>query len=454
MHNSDYSSITPALQTLTDKLLRNGAIDPNLYTRYDVKRGLRDVNGHGVLAGLTNIADIHAYETVNGESVPCEGKLFYRGIDMNDIVDGCIRDGHFGFEEVSYLLLTGELPNAEELSDFSAELSRHRDLPEGFVRDIIMEAPSSDVMNALASAVLTLYTYDDQADNLDILNVMRQSVNLIAHFPTLAIYAFQTYNHYHNHNSLIIHTPPTQLSTAETLLYLLRPNQHYSDLEARILDLALVVHADHGGGNNSTFTTRVVSSAGTDTYSAIASALCSLKGPKHGGANIKVMDMFSDLKERVNDWHDDEEIDAYLLQLLSGAAFDKSGLIYGMGHAVYSISDPRALLLKESARELAAAKGRSDEFALYEKVETLAGHIISEKRKIYKGVSANVDFYSGFIYDMLNLPRELYTPLFAVSRISGWCAHRLEEISLHNRIIRPAYKCVSDRRPYTPINER
>lgn len=454
MHDNQYTEITPTMTSLAEKLLKNNHVEPSLYTKYDVKRGLRDINGHGVLAGLTNIADIVAYTEENGESVPCDGKLFYRGFDLDDLVSGFLSEHRPGFEEITYLLLTGELPDKNELKTFSDSLNVNRALPDGFVRDIIMEAPSKDVMNAMARSVLTLFTYDDNANDVSLDNVMRQSLQLIASFPAIAIYSFHAYNHYHNHESLIIHEPPSNLSTAETLLYLLRPDQKYSELEARILDLSLVIHADHGGGNNSSFTTRVVSSTGTDTYGAIASALSSLKGPRHGGANLKVVEMFEDLKAKVSDWQDDDAITAYLETLLAKKGFDRTGLIYGMGHAVYSLSDPRATILKRSAEMLAEEKGRRDEFALYGRVEELAGQIISEKRKIYKGVSANVDFFSGFIYDMLNLPLVLYTPLFSVARISGWSAHRLEEISLGNRIIRPAYKCVAPTQSYQPLSQR
>lgn len=455
MSDKNYTKITPIMEALAQKLMDNNHIDPELYAKYDVKRGLRDINGHGVLAGLTNIANIVAYEEdEKGNSTPIDGVLYYRGYSLYDLVDDFLKDGRYGFEETSYLLLTGELPDAKTLKKFNAALSKHRALPKGFVRDIILEAPSKDIMNAMARAVLTLYTYDDRADDTSVENVMRQSIQLIANFPALAIYAFQACQHYHNNQSLIIHEPAEGLSTAETLLYLLRPDQSYTELEARILDLALVIHADHGGGNNSAFTTRVVTSTGTDTYSAIASALASLKGPKHGGANIKVIDMFKELKSEVSDWTNDAQITAYLEKLLNKEAYDKSGLIYGMGHAVYSLSDPRAGILKRSAQQLAIEKGRTDEFELYSKVETLASDLISKRRKIYKGVSANVDFYSGFVYQMLGLPEELYTPLFSVARISGWSAHRLEELALQNRIIRPAYKCITPVADYKPLSER
>lgn len=454
MNRQDYTNISPGIDALTKRLEENSYIDPELYSTYDVKRGLRDINGRGVLAGLTNIADVYAYEEVDGKSVPCPGKLFYRGYNMEDLVSDFVQNNRYGFEETTYLLLTGDLPSKKNLAIFEEELAAHRFLPDGFVRDIIMESPSNDVMNAIARSVLTLYTYDQHADDMALDNLMRQSLQLIASFPSLAAYSYQAFNHYHNGNSMFLHNPPTNLSQAETLLYLIRPDKKYTELEARTLDLCFVVHADHGGGNNSTFTTRVVSSTGTDTYSAVAAALCSLKGPKHGGANIKVRKMFEDMKATVKDWKDDDEIAYYINNLLDKKAFDNSGLVYGMGHAVYSISDPRATVLRDFVRKLSDSKGRTDECTLYEKTEALASDIISKRRKIYKGVSANVDFYSGFVYDMLDLPPELYTPIFAVSRISGWCAHRLEEIYSQNKIIRPAYKNVAPQLPYIPLNDR
>lgn len=454
MEKQNFSRITPAINIMTRRLQRNSTIDPELYKKYDVKRGLRDINGHGVMAGITQVADVQGYETVNGKSVPCEGHLYYRGYDVQDLVRGVIEENRYGFEEVTYLFLTGELPSASRLRFFSQELDYHRALPDGFVRDIIMEAPTNDVMNGLARSVLTLYTYDDHADDTSLTNVMRQSLQLIASFPVIASYCYCVYNHYHNGNSLVLHDPPHGLSHAETILYMIRPDRSYTELEARMLDLCLIVHADHGGGNNSAFTTRVVSSAGTDTYSAIAAALCSLKGPKHGGANIKVRHMFEDLKAHVKDWTDEEELKRYLGTLLDKKGFDKSGLIYGMGHAVYSVSDPRATVLREFMRKLSIEKGREDECNLYLTVERLASDLISERKKIYKGVCANVDFYSGFIYDMLNIPEELYTPLFAIARISGWCAHRLEELSENNKIIRPAYRGVAEKKPYISRSRR
>ena len=443
-----FSEVTPEIKELAKKC--NKKIDEELFAKYDVKRGLRKRNGEGVLAGLTDISMINAYTMIDREVVPCEGKLYYRGIDIEDIVKGFIEEDRFGFEETAYLLLFGELPNKDELKQFEGMLGEYRQLPTNFVRDIIMKAPSCDMMNTLARSVLTLFSYDDNASDISLPNVLRQCIQLIALFPVLSVYAYQAYNHYERGESLFIHLPAPELSTAENILHLLRPDSKYTKLEAKLLDMALVLHAEHGGGNNSTFTTHVVSSSGTDTYSAIAAALCSLKGPKHGGANIKVVQMFDDLKANVKDWSNEDEIREYLLKLLNREAFDKAGLIYGMGHAVYSLSDPRSKILSQLSEE----KGREEEYHLYTTVERLAKQVIGEKRKIYKGVSANIDFYSGFIYSMLGLPHQLYTPLFAIARIVGWSAHRMEELTNGNRIIRPAYKAVAPRKEYTPINDR
>ena len=437
-----FSEVTPEIKELAKKC--NKKIDEELFAKYDVKRGLRKRNGEGVLAGLTDISMINAYTMIDREIVPCEGKLYYRGIDIEDIVKGFIEEDRFGFEETAYLLLFGELPKKDQLKQF----------PTNFVRDIIMKAPSCDMMNTLARSVLTLFSYDDNASDISLPNVLRQCIQLIALFPVLSVYAYQAYNHYERGESLFIHLPDPELSTAENILHLLRPDSKYTKLEAKLLDMALVLHAEHGGGNNSTFTTHVVSSSGTDTYSAIAAALCSLKGPKHGGANIKVVQMFDDLKANVKDWSNEEEIREYLLKLLNKEAFDKAGLIYGMGHAVYSLSDPRSKILSRFVKQLSEEKGKEEEYQLYATVERLAKQVIGEKRKIYKGVSANIDFYSGFIYSMLGLPHQLYTPLFAIARIVGWSAHRMEELMNGNRIIRPAYKAVAPHREYTPIDER
>lgn len=453
MQNS-FSEITPEIINLKNICEKNSSIEPHLYTKYEVNRGLRDVNGKGVLTGLTEISEIQAKEVIDGKSVPCDGKLYYRGIDIEDLVAGFVKEKRFGFEEATYLLLLGELPNKEELEKFNKILANYRSLPTSFVRDIIMKAPSFDMMNTLARSVLTLYSYDDHADDTSIENVLRQSLQLIALFPLLSVYGYQAYDHYYNENSLIIHTPQPELSTAENILYMLRPDSKYTELEARILDLALVLHAEHGGGNNSTFTTHVVSSSGTDTYSVIAAALGSLKGPKHGGANKKVVQMFEDMKVNIKDWEDEEEVSRYLRALLHKEVFDKSGLIYGMGHAVYSLSDPRANIFKRFVKNLSEEKGLTKEYGLYSKVEKLAPKVIAEERKTYKGVSANIDFYSGFVYSMLGLPLQLYTPIFAIARISGWCAHRIEELINTDKIIRPAYMNVAERKRYVDLMDR
>jgi citrate synthase len=452
--DSRYSEITPEILKLSELCLENSSIDSEMYTKYKVNRGLRDVNSNGVLTGLTEISEIQSFNMIDGVKTPCEGKLYYRGIDIEKFVDGFVKEKRYGFEEATYLLIFGKLPTKEQLEDFSSLLARYRTLPASFARDIIMKAPTSDMMNTLARSVLTLHAYDTKGNDISIPNVLRQLLFLISVFPLLSVYGYQSYRHYFEGDSLFIHTPKPELSTAENILHLLRKDSKYSVLEARLLDLALVLHAEHGGGNNSTFTARVVSSSGTDTYSAIAAALASLKGPKHGGANIKVVQMFDDLKKNITDWTDEDQITAYLKALLNKEAFDKAGLIYGMGHAVYSLSDPRANIFRSFVRNLAEEKGRMDEFKLYHLVETLASEIIAKERKIYKGVSANIDFYSGFVYSMLDLPLELYTPIFAIARISGWSAHRIEELINSGKIIRPAYKSVSPRMDYVPIAER
>lgn len=455
MSKRDYSEITPAVSRLAAICTDEGFITPDLYEKYKVNRGLRDLNGNGVLTGLTEISEIEAKQIVDGEAKPCRGRLFYRGYDVKDLVQGFIDDKRFGFEEITYLLLFGKLPTQAELDEFTSILADYRSLPNSFVRDIIMKAPSSDMMNGLARSVLTLYAYDNNPDDISIPNVLRQCLHLIALFPMLSVYGYQAYDYYiGDGRSFFIHEPIPELSTAENILHMLRLNSNYTPLEARILDLALILHAEHGGGNNSTFTTHVVSSSGTDTYSAIAAALGSLKGPKHGGANIKVVQMFENIKENVKDWSDDEEIAAYLRKILHKEAFDNSGLIYGMGHAIYSLSDPRAELLKSFVKLLSDEKHFGDEYILYSSIERLAPQIIAGERKMYKGVSANVDFYSGFVYRMLELPQELYTPLFAMSRISGWSAHRIEELVNSSKIIRPAYKSVHPREEYIPLAAR
>lgn len=444
----------PKIEQLAEMAKASTVIDSTFYDKLDVKRGLRDINGKGVLAGLTEISEINSsYVDADGVSHPKEGELFYRGISIKEIVDGFVEEARFGFEEVTYLLLFGKLPNAEELKSFISILRSFRALPPNFVRDIIMKKPSIDMMNVLSRSVLTLYAYDDRADDISISNVLRQCLQLTAQLPLVSVYGYHAYRHYHAGESLIIHTSDRYMSTAENILHLLRPNSEFTPLEARLLDLCLVLHAEHGGGNNSTFTTHVVSSSGTDTYSTIAASLGSLKGPRHGGANVKVIKMFEEIKRNIKN-HSDAEIRAYLVKILRKEAFDGKGLIYGMGHAVYSISDPRAKILEEFVGKLAAEKGLTAEYELYRKVERIAPEVIAEKSRIYKGVSANVDFYSGFVYKMLGLPVELYTPIFAVSRMAGWSAHRIEELSNNGKIIRPAYKAVAEHQSYKKLTER
>ena len=444
---------TPAIQQLARKCEENNAIDRDLYEKYEVKRGLRDLNGKGVLAGLTNISDVCAKKIVDGEEVPCAGNLYYRGYNIKDLVKGFLDAKHSGFEETAYLLLFGELPNATELKDFQQMLGQRRMLPPNFVRDVIMKAPSRDMMNNISRCILQLYSYDAKADDTDIPNVLRQCLNLIAQFPMLMVYGYHAYN-YRRGQDLYIYAPDPSLSTAENILMMLRENRQYTALEAEILDMALVLHMDHGGGNNSTFTTHVVTSSGTDTYSTMSAAMASLKGPKHGGANIKVTQMFADMKEKISDWTDEDEVHQYLEDLLDKKAFDQKGLIYGMGHAIYSVSDPRAEIFKQFVEQLAKEKGREEEYALYAMVERMAPQVIGEKRKIYKGVNANVDFYSGLVYSMLDLPASLYTPIFAAARIVGWSAHRLEELKNVDKIIRPAYKPLSPYREYVKMEDR
>ncbi|MDR3295454.1 MAG: citrate/2-methylcitrate synthase [Clostridiales Family XIII bacterium] len=449
-----YSEITPEIEALAGLCLENSTIDASLYTKYQVNRGLRDLNGNGVLTGLTEISEVMAFDASSGEKVPTEGKLFFRGVNVEELVRGSIDEKRFAFEESAYLLIFGRLPDKGQLDSFTQLLEKYRSLPTSFVRDIIMKAPSSDMMNTLSRSVLTLHAYDTKANDTSVPNVLRQSLLLTAVFPLLAVYGYQSYRHYFAGDDFFIHTPKADLSTAENILQMLRKDGRYSELEARILDIALVLHAEHGGGNNSTFTTHVVSSSGTDTYSSVAASLCSLKGPKHGGANIKVVQMFDDIKRTVKDWGDDAAVEAYLRALLHGKAFDGAGLIYGMGHAVYSLSDPRANIFKRFVETLSKEKDRFDEYLLYNKVQQLAEKVIAEERRIYKGVSANIDFYSGFVYSMLDLPLELYTPIFAIARIAGWSAHRIEELINSGKIIRPSYKNVLERRPYTPLAER
>lgn len=450
MERNPFSEITPQIKQLANLCEATATIDSADYTTYDVKRGLRDLNGKGVLVGLTEISDVSATKLVDGKLVPADGELYYRGYNVKDLISGIGDTNHFGFEQCTYLLLFGKIPTQQELSEFCSLLSHYRTLPTSFVRDIIMKAPSNDMMNTLARSVLTMYSYDDKADDISLPNVLRQCLQLISIFPQLSVYGYQAYNHYHEGKSLFIHNPKAEYSTAENILHMLRPDSKFTPLEAKLLDIALILHMEHGGGNNSTFTTHLVSSSGTDTYSAISAAIGSLKGPRHGGANIKVIKMFDDLKQHVNDWNDDEELSHYLSALLNKDAFDHAGLIYGMGHAVYSLSDPRAVIFRSFVERLSAEKGRDDEFQLYANVERLAPQIIANERKIYKGVSPNVDFFSGFAYNMLGLPVELYTPIFAIARIAGWSAHRIEELSYNSKIMRPAYKYVGKHQVYQP----
>ncbi|MDR2046877.1 MAG: citrate/2-methylcitrate synthase [Clostridiales bacterium] len=446
--------VMPKIKRLAELARESTEIDNSWYYKFDVKRGLRDLEGNGVLAGLTDISDIKAFETdADGKKHPCDGILRYRGIDIKNIVTGFMSEERFGFEEVAYLLLFGNPPTKKQLKMFKEILAGFRILPESFVRDVIMKAPSKDLMNGIARSVLTLYSYDDNPDDISISNVLRQSLQLIAQFPLLSVYSYWAHKHYHDFDSLIIHHPAPELSTAETILHTLRPDSKYSEIEAKILDLMLVLHAEHGGGNNSTFTTHVVSSSGSDTYSSVAAAMGSLKGPRHGGANIKVVQMFDDMKKNIKDGSD-ASVSEYLSKLLEKEAFDRSGLIYGMGHAVYSLSDPRAVILKRHIEEFSEAKGFGEEYELYDKVARLAPEIIGEKRHIYKGVAPNVDFYSGFVNSTLGMPSELFTPIFAIARIVGWSAHRIEELSNNGKIIRPNYKCIGEYKEYVPLDKR
>lgn len=452
--NEFLQEVMPKIKKLSELARESTIIDNTFYSKYEVKRGLRDEHGNGVLAGLTDISDIIGRTTEpDGSRLPCKGILRYRGIDIKDIAGGFVRENRFGFEETAYLLLFGTLPSEKELKEFKEILSGMRSLPVSFIRDVIMKAPSVDMMNGLSRSVLTLYSYDEKADDISISNVLRQCLQLIAQFPLVSVYSYQVFKYYHEEGGLIINTPEKDLSTAENMLHLLRADGKYTELEAKILDMMLVLHAEHGGGNNSTFTTHVVTSSGADTYSVIAAALGSLKGPRHGGANIKVVKMFEDMKEHLKN-HSDGAVRDYLNKLLNKEAFDKAGLIYGIGHAVYSVSDPRAEIIKSYVAKLAEAKNRTEDYELYEKIERLAPEVISEHRTMYKGVSANVDFYSGFINSMLGIPTELFTPIFAVSRIVGWSAHRIEELSNKGKIIRPNYECISEVRDYVPLKDR
>lgn len=445
---------TNFINYLARQSCNNDAVDPTEYTKYNVKRGLRNADGTGVLVGLTHVGDVKGYDTVDGEKIPKPGELYYRGIEINDLVNGFQRDGRFGFEECAYLLLTGELPNKAQLEEFTKILSDERTLVDGFTEDMIMKAPSHDIMNKLARCVLATYTYDDNPDSTDIANVVRQCISLIAKFPTMVAYAYRTKRHYYDGKSMYIHNPKPELSTAENFLRMIRSNKKYTKLEAEILDLMLCLHAEHGGGNNSSFTTRVVTSTGTDTFSAMAAAIGSLKGPKHGGANQKVLGMVNDIKHNVDDITDEKKVYDYLVKIINKEAYDGSGLIYGMGHAVYTVSDPRAVLLKQKAAELAEVTGNMDEYQLYRRIEAFTPEIVAEYKKNNKVMCANVDLYSGFVYSMMNIPADLYTPLFAIGRIAGWSAHRIEELSIGNRIIRPAYKNVLKKGQYVEIAKR
>ena len=450
----ELTRLTPQLMSYVEKCSMNTTIDPELYTKFNVKRGLRDVDGKGVVAGLTEISEINAFLNCGESKIPCDGELYYRGVNIQELVGGFLADNRFGFEETVYLLLFGALPTKSELEDFDSLLKRYRSLPKNFVRDVLMKASGKDMMNILARSVLTLYAFDDKADDTSIPNVLRQSLQLISELPLLAVYAYKCYEYYEKKKSLVIHQPKSNLSLAENILYMLRDDGKFTPLEAKILDLALVLHAEHGGGNNSTFTTHVVTSSGTDTYSVIAASLGSLKGPRHGGANAKVVEMIDNIKKNVKNYGDEEEIKSYLTKILNKEVFDGKGLIYGMGHAVYSLSDPRAVIFRDFVEKLSREKGKEKDYLLCSTIERVAPAVIAKERKIYKGVSANIDFYSGFIYNMLGLPRELFTPIFAISRIAGWSAHRMEELLLNGKIIRPAYQNISPRAPYVPIEER
>ena len=436
-----------------DMCIDNDRIPKALYADYGVKKGLRDENGQGVLTGLTNISSVRAFDVIDGEKVPCDGELLYRGYDVTKLVKGA-GDKRFIFEESAYLLLFGELPDATQLEEFRHIIANCMELPTNFTRDVIMKAPSADIMNSMTRSILTLASYDDRKDDLSIENVLRQSIQLISTFPMLAVYGYHAYNHYERDDSMYIHRPDKELSLAENFLRMLRPDMKYTPLETHVLDIALLLHMEHGGGNNSSFTTRVVTSSGSDTYSAIAAAMSSLKGRKHGGANLMVMNMMEDIRAHIKDYHDEEEIEHYLDKILNKEAFVKKGLIYGMGHAVYSLSDPRERVFKGFVEQLANAKGRAEDMALYNNIERIAPMLIAKERKIFKGVSPNVDFYSGFVYDMLDIPKELYTPLFAIARIVGWSAHRIEELVTTDKIIRPAYKSLVTKREYVDRSHR
>lgn len=453
MNLEEMGSLRDSMELLGEELMNGHRINPNLYVEYDVKRGLRDSAGKGVLTGLTEISDVTGYDLVNGRKIPAHGRLYYQGYNVNDIVDG-LKDRKFGFEETIYLLLFGRLPSEKDMQIFRNVMENFETLSGRFVRDVVMKASNSDIMNAMQRCILTLYTYDSKAEDISAENVLRQSIEMIAKLPLIAVYSYHSYRHFRKDETLFIRNPQRGLSLAENILLMLRPDGQYTELEAKVLDIALILHAEHGGGNNSTFTTHVVTSSGTDTYSSIAASIGSLKGPRHGGANLKAQGMFDDIKKSVKDWTNEDEIREYLRLILDKKAFDKTGLIYGMGHAVYTISDPREKILKSYAQKLASEKGLDDEFALYDRVERIAGEEIMTHRKMLKPVCANVDFYSGFVYTMLNIPEELFTPLFAIARITGWSAHRLEELLNAGKIIRPAYKYVGQHTEFHDRNDR
>lgn len=440
-------------EKLEKELMKSHHIDPNLYVEYDVKRGLRDSGGKGVLTGLTEISDVSGYELINGRQIPSEGRLYYQGILVNDIIDG-LEGRRFGFEETVYLLLFGKLPTEKQLNHFITIMGELEQLSARFLRDVVMKASNANMMNAMQRCILTLYTYDENPEDITPGNVLRQSLEMICKLPLIAVYSYHAYCHFRRDESLFIRNPKKGLSMAENILQMMRPDGQYTELEAKVLDVALILHAEHGGGNNSTFTTHVVTSSGTDTYSSTAASIGSLKGPRHGGANLKVQKMFNHIKANVKNWEDEEEIKEYLNKILNKEAFDCTGLIYGMGHAVYTLSDPREIILKKYAQMLAEEKGMQAEFALYDRVERLAGQLIMEHRKLFKNVCANVDFYSGFVYSMLGIPEELFTPLFAIARMPGWSAHRLEELINAGKIIRPAYKYVGHHTDFVPFEER
>ena len=450
---SEMDHIKEEIDSLQQILEGNHRIDKNLYLEYDVKRGLRDAAGKGVLTGLTEISDVVAYDLKDGNQIPCDGRLYYQGVNVVDFIKG-LGNRRFGFEETTYLLIFGKLPTKSQLDEFIRVSREFQNLGARFTRDVVMKASNANIMNALQRCVLTLYTYDNNPDDISAKNVLRQSLELINKLPLIAVYSYMSYCHFRKDEALVIRNPKPELSVAENILQMLRPDGKFTELEAKVLDVALILHADHGGGNNSTFTTHVVTSSGTDTYSSIAASIGSLKGFRHGGANLKVQNMFADLYKTIKNREDEKAVKAYIQKILDKQVFDKQGLVYGMGHAVYTLSDPREVVLKEYAKKLAEEKGRLDDFNFYERVEKIAGKLIMQQKNVHKEVCANVDFYSGLVYSMMGIPEELYTPIFAISRISGWCAHRLEEILNAGKIVRPAYKYVGTHVPYVPINKR